>query len=327
MRIDQVADRLRDRFALLTRGSRTALERHQTLRSLIDWSHELLAEPEKVLLRRLSVFAGGWTLEAAESACAGDGLTAGDILEVLAALVEKSLVMLDTKASQPRYRMLVPIREFALERLAGGRGLDGGGEAEALRARHAAYFLALAERAEPELRGPRQAAWIDRLEIEYDNLHAALDWSAASPEGVETGLRIGTVTRRLVAWRDHPGRLSRVDARYAQDRFTACKADFLARGFLAASASFVLWGFGATGKALARALEARGRRISRIVEVHPRRIGQRIRGVPVVGLEELARLKGEPLVVSVAGAGPRAEIRAHLQGQGFRELRDYICAA
>jgi glycosyltransferase involved in cell wall biosynthesis len=141
------------------------------------------------------------------------------------------------------------------------------------------------------------------------------------------GARIGVVPRRLVAWRDSANRLSRRDARYGLDRFTACKAAFLARGFLGASEGYVLWGYGDTGKALARALAEHGRRAVAIVEVHPGRIGQCIAGTPVLGLEALDAFRGTPLVVSVAGAGPRAEIRTHLTRRGFLEGRDYVCAA
>lgn len=141
------------------------------------------------------------------------------------------------------------------------------------------------------------------------------------------GTAVGVVPRRLLGWRETGGRLSRVDPRYAIERFTACKASFLASGFLAQRDSFVLWGYGDTGKALARALERHGRRPSRVLEVHPGRIGQRIGGVPVVGLQALPSMRGERIVVSVAGAGPRTEIRAHLEGLGFAELEDFICAA
>jgi cellulose synthase/poly-beta-1,6-N-acetylglucosamine synthase-like glycosyltransferase len=141
------------------------------------------------------------------------------------------------------------------------------------------------------------------------------------------GARVGVVPGRLVAWRDTPGRLSRRDARYALPQFTACKAAFLADGFLAGRSSYSLWGYGGTGRALARALERRGKRVSRIFEVHPGRVGQRIGGAPVLGLDALAETRDEPLIVSVAGAGPRAEIRAHLARLDFTELRDYVCAA
>lgn len=141
------------------------------------------------------------------------------------------------------------------------------------------------------------------------------------------GERVGSLPRRLVSWRDGDRRLSRVDPRYARERFTACKAHFLASGFLAARDRFVLWGYGDTGKALVRALEPYGKRPTLILEVHPGRIGQCIGGVRVVGLDALPAMRGDRIVVSVAGAGPRAEIRAHLEGLHFVELEDFICAA
>ncbi|HVP30132.1 MAG TPA: glycosyltransferase [Myxococcota bacterium] len=141
------------------------------------------------------------------------------------------------------------------------------------------------------------------------------------------GHRLGVVPRRLVAWRDHPGRLSRRDPRYAISRFVACKAHFLARGFLRDAPEYVLWGHGGTGRALRRALAAEGRRPSHVIEVHPRRLGQRIDGAPVVPPGALAALRDRRVVVSVAGAGPRGEIRAALAGMGFLEGRDFVCAA
>lgn len=174
MRVEQIAERLRDRFALLTRGSRTALERHQTLRSLIDWSHELLSEPERMLLRRLSVFAGGWTLEAAESACAGEGLASEDILELMAALVEKSLVMLDEHAADPRYRMLETIRQYGLEKL------QAAGEEAAVRTRHLRQVADFAEAIRTRLTGEDQLHWHARVEAEMDNIRVALNWADQS---------------------------------------------------------------------------------------------------------------------------------------------------
>ena len=141
------------------------------------------------------------------------------------------------------------------------------------------------------------------------------------------GLRLGVVPRRLLSWRHGAARLSRSDPRYALDAFTACKAHFLAEGFLARHERYVLWGYGETGKALRRALAARGRRPSHIVELHPRRLGETIHGAPVVAPQALPALPRRPIVVSVAGAAPRAEIRAALAAMGFRELEDFVVAA
>lgn len=142
-----------------------------------------------------------------------------------------------------------------------------------------------------------------------------------------SGLRIGVVPRRLVAWRDGPSRLSRTDPRYGRSQFAACKAHYLALGFLARAEGYILWGYGGTGRALRRALAAHGRRPSAIVEAATRRIGQRIHGAPVIPPTELPAWRGVPIVASVAHAGPRAQVRAALAGMGFAELEDYVCAA
>jgi glycosyltransferase involved in cell wall biosynthesis len=141
------------------------------------------------------------------------------------------------------------------------------------------------------------------------------------------GRRVGMLPRRLLGWRDGPSRLSRCSPVYGIERFTACKAHFLAAGFLAARTDYVLWGYGGTGRALRRALAALGRLPSHVIEVHPGRVGQRIHGAPVLPPQALPMLRGVPVVVSVSGTGPRAEIRAALNAMGFRESRDFICAA
>lgn len=144
---------------------------------------------------------------------------------------------------------------------------------------------------------------------------------------LEAGEKLGVVPERLLHWRDGRGRLSRSSSRYAIVAFTACKAEYLARGFLRGTDAYVLWGYGDTGKALAAALAERGKHPSAIIELHPGRLGQRIRGVPVVPPAALPSLPRQPLVVSVAGRVPRAEIRAALAGMGFREVADYVCCA
>ncbi|WP_188190209.1 BTAD domain-containing putative transcriptional regulator [Nonomuraea sp. SYSU D8015] len=160
--VEQLAERLDDRFRLLVGGSRTAFPRHQTLRAVVDWSWELLASPEQALLRRLSVFAGGATLESAEH------VAGADVLPLLGVLADKSLLHVSREPAGVRYRMLETVRLYALERL------DESGEKERLRRAHAAHFLALAERAEPCLRGRDQVSWLARLTAEHDNLRAAL---------------------------------------------------------------------------------------------------------------------------------------------------------
>jgi len=177
--VEEVNRRLDHRFRLLTGGPRTALPRQQTLRSLIDWSYDLLRDPEKVLLQRLSVFAGGWTLEAAEQICAGDGVEQGDVLDLLSSLIDKSLVTFERSEARSRYRLLETVRQYARERL-----VESGG-AEAIRARHRDYFVALAQEADDKLLGAEQAASLRLLEDEHDNLRLALEWSYAEAPGQE----------------------------------------------------------------------------------------------------------------------------------------------
>lgn len=202
MPVEQVTARLDNRFRLLTGGSRTALPRHQTLRALIDWSYDLLSEAERTLFRRLSVFAGGWTLEAAEAICAGEGLEHYEVMDLLTQLVNKSLVIADSETeAQARYRLLETIRQYARERL-----LEAGG-GEEVRDRHLDYYLKFAERSEPELRGPEQVVWLDRLEKEVDNIRAALEWSL--DVDVEAGLRMASAL--LWFWHIRSGKSEGID--------------------------------------------------------------------------------------------------------------------
>jgi predicted ATPase/DNA-binding SARP family transcriptional activator len=166
---EEIAARLDDRFRLLTGGSRTALERHQTLLALIEWSYDLLSEPERALLRRLSIFAGGWSFEAAQAVC-GEGLR-NDVLDLLTHLVDKSLVAVEEEAEEGRYHFLETIRQYARDKL------FESGEAEHVRDRHLEFFLHFAETAEPKLRSAEQLGWLHRVESEYDNLRTALAWS------------------------------------------------------------------------------------------------------------------------------------------------------
>lgn len=141
------------------------------------------------------------------------------------------------------------------------------------------------------------------------------------------GQRIGVVSRRLLLWRDGPHRMSRTDQRYDIERFTACKAHYLANGFLSRTDAYTLWGYGGTGRALCRALSPFGKNPSHIVEVKPGRLGQRIHGGLVIPPHHVQPLRGRPLVVSVARDGPRTEIRAALASMGFVEGPDFVCAA
>ena len=167
MTIEQLANRLDHRFRLLTSGSRTALPRHKTLRAVVDWSWELLTDPERTVLRRLSVFSGGASLEAAEQVCVGDLVEQDQVLELLTSLAEKSLLVTEGDGA-PRYRMLTTIKEYAADRLAEA------GESDQTRQAHLAYFTELAETAEPHLRRADQVEWLARLEAEHDNISAAL---------------------------------------------------------------------------------------------------------------------------------------------------------
>jgi non-specific serine/threonine protein kinase len=174
--LEQIHTRLNDRFRLLTGGSRTAVARQRTLEATVEWSYGLLSSAERRLLRRLSVFAGGWTMEAAESVTADEASERDDVLESLSRLVDKSLanVERDDEGGR-RYHFLETVRQYARERLVES------GEAERMRDRHLAYFQALVQRAEPELTRGEQIVWLNRLQREHDNLRLALDWCISSP--------------------------------------------------------------------------------------------------------------------------------------------------
>jgi predicted ATPase/DNA-binding NarL/FixJ family response regulator len=182
--VEQIAARLDDCFGLLSAGGRTAMPRHRTLHATMDWSHELLSREERVLFRRLSVFAGGFSLEAAESVCAGEKLERDEVLELLSNLVDKSLVIMREEGGEGRYRLLETVRQYGWEKL------SESGEAGQVWERHAGYYLALAEEAEPELKGERQLAWLERLERDHDNLRAAMVWLLGRGE-LEEAARLG----------------------------------------------------------------------------------------------------------------------------------------
>ena len=182
---DDLVARLDQRFRLLTRNSRATLERHQTLRGTIEWSYDLLEPREQDGLGRLSVFAGGCDLAAAEVVLADDGLDVGDVADVLAQLVNKSLVLADTTGEGPgmRYRLLETIRQYAQERL------EVSGQTEAVQRRHAGYYIELAETALPHLRTRDQLTWANRVAWETANFSAVLDWAAEAPSP-EHALRV-----------------------------------------------------------------------------------------------------------------------------------------
>jgi predicted ATPase/transcriptional regulator with XRE-family HTH domain len=247
--VEQIAERLRDRFRLLTSGNRATLPRHQTLRAAMDWSHDLLTAEERALLRRLAVFAGGFTLEAAEAVCGDEQRAMSNeqredsgsfsllvarcsLLDVLAQLVDKSLVITERQDGAARYRMLETVRQYAQEKL------DHAAEGAAVRERHHGWCLALAETAEQEAYGPRESEWFARLEREHDNLRSALAWSLAPGRRVgEQSLRLAGLLPRFWGVRGHlsEGRqwLSRLLAA-AGDTATADRATALrGAGFLA----------------------------------------------------------------------------------------------
>jgi predicted ATPase/class 3 adenylate cyclase len=182
MPVETIAARLGDRFKLLTSSDRTVLPRQQTLRALIDWSYDLLDANERTLFARLAVFAGGWNLEAAEEVCPGGAIAADAVCDLLAGLVEKSLVVFD--ADQRSYRMLDTVRQYASDRLA---ERDDGADT---RTRHLVWCLALAAAARAGLAGPEQGQWLERLDRERENLLAAHRWCDRADDGAERGLQL-----------------------------------------------------------------------------------------------------------------------------------------
>ena len=189
--VAQIAERLDESFRLLVGGSRTAPSRQRTLEATLDWSYDLLTESEQLLSCRLSVFAGGFDLESAEVVCGGGGIETEDVLDLLTRLVDKSLVTVADGLDEERYRLLEPVRQYALERLVRR------GDEPAIRRRHAECYRALAERAEPELWGQDQATWLARLERDHGNLRAALSWHYESGADAEAGCRFAVALSRF----------------------------------------------------------------------------------------------------------------------------------
>jgi non-specific serine/threonine protein kinase len=205
--VEQIAARLDDRFALLTGGSRIGPSRQQTLRATLDWSYELLTEPERELFRQLSVFVGGFTLDALESVAQLDSNRS--ILHVLSRLVDKSLVIVE-QSENVRYQLLETIRQDA------GEKLQESGNARWSHDRHLAYFLKYAEKAEPHLLSTEQRAWANRLEIEHDNLRAALRWSLETHQ-VKAGLKMAGA----LAWFWHSNGHLREGSRWLEKMLTS----------------------------------------------------------------------------------------------------------
>ncbi len=195
LRVDQIAERLDNRFRLLTSGSQAALPRHQTLRAMIDWSYDLLSEAEQVLFRRLSAFVGGWTLEAAESVCAGESIESWEVLDLLDHLIDKSLIGMDEQAVEPRYHMLETIHQYALEKLVDSN------EDEKMHDQHLFYFIQFAEYTEPMFYTPHLTEWLPRLESEHRNFRAALEW--ACERNLEASRWLAGLLERFWFFGDH----------------------------------------------------------------------------------------------------------------------------
>jgi len=187
---EQLAERLGDVFRVLPTGSRRAAPRQRTLWATVDWSYKLLSERERSVFRRCGVFVGGWSLESAETVCAGDSIEVTAVLDLIAQLVSKSLVVGEERRRAERYRMLEPIRQFAVEELTADDA------ATAVRDRHLAWLVELGERAERELWGPQQLEWLEQLELEHDNIRAALEWGRASGQW-ESMLRLAAALARF----------------------------------------------------------------------------------------------------------------------------------
>jgi predicted ATPase len=176
---EQISSRLDDSFRLLKSESRTLDPRQRTFGAAIDWSYDLLDEPERVLLRRLSVFAGRFSLEAAEAVCSGEGIAEDDVLDLLSHLVDKSLLLAEEEGDEIRYRMLETVRQYGREKLATS------GDLHPVSLRHTRYYLTLAEEAETGLRGPDQVAYFQQLEGDIANFRVALSWTLDKAEPSE----------------------------------------------------------------------------------------------------------------------------------------------
>ncbi len=204
--VAQISVRLERSLKLLESRERTVPERQRTLRAALDWSYALLDDEERELLRRLSVFAGGFTLDAAEAVGAGEEDERNEVLDLLSSLVDKSLVLTGEQDGEIRYRLLETVRQYGLEKL------QGSGEAEQARGRHAGYYLALAEAAEPELKRRQQVIWLARLEREHANLRAAMRWLLEEGE-VDTAVRLSWALWLFWWYHGHQGE----GRRYAEE--------------------------------------------------------------------------------------------------------------
>lgn len=182
--VDQLLDKLNERFRLLTGGKRTSLQRQQTMKALIDWSYDLLSDTEKTLLRRVAIFGGGWTLEAASEVCADERIESWDVIDLLTSLVDKSLVIAELQGTSPRYRLLESTREYALEKL------EASGERQAMARKHAEFFKRVAEKADRVWATMPLQTWLAPLEAEAENFRGALTWALGEKHEVPLGCEL-----------------------------------------------------------------------------------------------------------------------------------------
>jgi non-specific serine/threonine protein kinase len=244
--VEQLAERLEYDAGVLAATNRGGLPQHRTMRATLDWSHAFLGEGEQVLLRRLSVFAGGWTLAAAESVCSGDGVERDSVLDLLAQLVDRSLVQVDARDAVARFRLLEPVRQYAAERL------EAAGESATTRARHAAAMLVLVFTHQAGGPGPDEIASLDRLEVEHDNLRAALRWTLSHGEGL-AALRCSAALFRF--W-ERRGHFQEGCAWLERTLRSVSDAPTPARGWALNALAFLCWRGGDTGRARPIAEEA-----------------------------------------------------------------------
>ena len=243
--VEQIAAGVSDRFRLLTGGPRTAVARQRTLRASVDWSYELLAGDERVLLRRLAVFAGGFTLDAVENVCAGDGIAPENVLDLLGSLVDQSLVVSEERVGGMRYRLLETVRQYSRERL------TEAGEADALRARHCEAFLAFAEEAAAHLESAEHRAWLGRLDPEAANLAAAIDHALASEPSLALRFCIA-----LERWWNARGRFAEAELALARSLEAGAHREPALRGRALVARAALAIGLGDYGPAQAHATEA-----------------------------------------------------------------------
>jgi predicted ATPase/DNA-binding winged helix-turn-helix (wHTH) protein len=236
--VSQICQRLEDQISLLDGRNRPT--RHQTLEAVIDWSYQLLTEAERAILRRLSVFAGGGTLQAAEAICCGDGVGKHDVLDLMARLVDKSLVIAETLGSEARYNLLETVRHYGQRKLAEGQ------EADATQKAHLQYFVALAEKAEVLFRGASVVEWAERIAAENDNMRAALQWSLTGGGDVGVGLRLAGAMAFFWRMRGHVNEGSRW---LAELMSRAPEGVYFARAKAYSGAGLLAWWKGATREA------------------------------------------------------------------------------